>query len=69
VVSFASQAKDPLKIDKKIAEQRMEDRKIKELKFYHSGIHQSLFALPIYLEKGLKNGLILTEDKPFVWEM
>ncbi len=65
---LGSQQEDPLKIDKKIAEKRMKDRTIKDLKFYHAGIHQSLFALPLYLEKALKNGRILTEDKPFVWE-
>ena len=66
---FASRKEDPLKIDEKIIKKRFQDRNIKGLKFYHPGIQQWLFALPLYLQKALKKGRVLTEKEPFIWEL
>jgi spermidine synthase len=64
-----SRRQDPLKMDEKTIKTRIKGRKIKKLAYYHPGIHHSLFALPVYLKRALKNGRILTEDKPFIWEL
>lgn len=66
---LASKSKDPLKLNKGEISDRIKRRKIKKLKFYHSGIHQSYFALPVYLIKELKKGKILTDKNPFIWEL
>lgn len=66
---LASRKQDPLNMDEKTIETRIKDRKIKKLVYYHSGIHRGLFALPLYLERALKKGDILTDKKPFIWEL
>jgi spermidine synthase len=65
----ASRKQDPLEKDEKTIKTRIKDRKIKKLVYYHSGIHRGLFALPLYLERALKKGDILTDKKPFIWEL
>jgi len=65
----ASRKPDPLNMDEKTIKARIEDRKIKNLKYYHPGIHKGLFALPLYLVRALKKGKILTDKKPFIWEL
>jgi len=66
---MASRKQDPLKMDEKTIKTRIKDRKIEKLKYYHSGIHRGLFALPLYLERALKKGSVLTDKKPFIWEL
>jgi spermidine synthase len=66
---MASQEPDPLEVRGKDLEARMRDRSIKKLRYYHPGLHQGLFALPKYLEQALKKGDLLTDKKPFVWEL
>ncbi len=66
---LGSLMEDPLKLDEKTLGKRIKDREIKELKFYHPGIHRGQFALPLYLEKALREGRILTEKEPFIWEL
>jgi spermidine synthase len=66
---MASRERDPLDRDEKTIKTRIKDRKIKKLAYYHSGIHHGLFALPLYLERALKKGNILTDKKPFIWEL
>jgi spermidine synthase len=66
---MASRKQDPVNRDEKTIKTRIKDRKIKKLVYYHPGIHRGLFALPLYLEQALKKGDILTDKKPFVWEL
>ncbi len=66
---LASKKEDPLKMGDKTIEKRMRERKVKKLKFYHPGIHESQFALPLYLENAMKKGRIITKKKPFIWEL
>ncbi|UCE40965.1 MAG: polyamine aminopropyltransferase [Candidatus Aminicenantes bacterium] len=66
---MASWKQDPLDKDEKMIKSRIKDRKIKKLVYYHPGIHRGLFALPLYLELALKKGDILTDKKPFIWEL
>lgn len=66
---LASKIKDPLVLDEKEIAQRMRKRRIKKLKYYHPGFHKGYFALPLYLMKDLKKGKILTDEKPFIWEL
>jgi spermidine synthase len=65
----ASREQDPLNRDEMTIKTRLKDRKIKKLEYYHPGIHLGLFALPLYLKKALKKGIILSDKKPFVWEL
>jgi len=66
---LASKKQDPLEMEDKTIEKKMRERKVKKLKFYHPGIHKSQFAMPLYLEKSMKKGRIITKKKPFVWEL
>ena len=66
---MASRKPDPLKMDEKTLKGRIKDRGIKRLKYYYPGIHHGLFALPLYLERALKTGRILSVKEPFIWEL
>lgn len=66
---LASNKTDPIDIRQGQIADRLKHRRIQNLKFYHPGLHSALFALPLYLEKALKNAEVLTEDKPFIWEI
>ncbi|MGD2295604.1 MAG: polyamine aminopropyltransferase [Candidatus Aminicenantes bacterium] len=66
---LASKSVDPLDLEEDEISKRMHDRKITKLKFYHPGLHRGYFALPLYLMKDLKKGRILTDKKPFIWEL
>ena len=65
---LASKTKDPLVLDEKGIAQRVRERAIKKLKYYHPGFHKSYFALPLYLVKSIKQGKVLTDNKPFIWK-
>lgn len=65
---LASQREDPLKLNQREIQERLRQRGVKKLKFYHSEIHSSSFALPLYLKRALKRGRVLTDKDPFVWE-
>lgn len=66
---LASKNEDPLKIDEKNLNSRIKTRKIKNLRYYYPGNHKGFFTLPLYLVKGLKKGAVLTDKKPFIWEL
>jgi spermidine synthase len=66
---LASKTKDPLDLDEKVIAQRMRERAVSKLKYYHPGFHQSYFALPLYLVESLKQGKVLTDKKPFIWKL
>ena len=66
---LASRSEDPLKLKEGRISDRIRGRKIRKLKFYHPGLHKGYFALPLYLMKDLKKGKILTDKKPFIWEL
>lgn len=65
---LASKKEDPLKLDEKELLRRIRQRRIQKLRFYHPGLHRSLFSLPLYLVQALKQGKILKDKKPFIWE-
>lgn len=66
---LASKKKDPLDLLEKDIAQRMRERSVQKLKYYHPGFHQSYFALPLYLLESLKQGKVLTDNKPFIWKL
>lgn len=66
---IASRKEDPLELDEERIKERMRERKIENLKYYHSGLHRGLFALPLYLIDGLEKGKILTDHDPYIWEL
>ncbi len=66
---LASKSKNPLKLSEDEISGRIRDRKIRKLKFYHAGLHKGYFALPLYLLEDLNKGKILTDEKPFIWEL
>ncbi len=66
---LASRSEDPLKLKEGRISDRIRDRKIRKLKFYHPGLHKGYFVLPLYLMKDLKKGRILMDKKPFIWEL
>lgn len=66
---LASRSEDPLKLAEDEIAAVIRSRKIRKLKFYHSGIHQSYFALPLYLIKELNRGKILTDKNPYIWQL
>ena len=66
---LASKSKDPLKLSEEEISGRIHDRKIRKLRFYHPGLHRGYFALPMYLLENLKEGKVLTDEKPFIWEL
>jgi spermidine synthase len=66
---MASKLQDPLTLDERTVRSRMESRNINKLRYYHPGIHRGIFALPVYLEQSLKKGRILTDGKPFIWDL
>jgi spermidine synthase len=65
---LASPRLDPLRVEETNLKERIRNRKIRNLRYYHSGIHRALFALPAYLLRNLKKGRILTREKPFIWK-
>ncbi|MFQ6070567.1 MAG: polyamine aminopropyltransferase [Candidatus Aminicenantales bacterium] len=65
----ASKKEDPVALDEQEISRRIEKRGIEGLRFYHPGLHRSLFSLPLYLLQDLKKGRILTDKEPFIWEV
>ncbi|NQT79765.1 MAG: polyamine aminopropyltransferase [Candidatus Aminicenantes bacterium] len=66
---IASKKEDPLKINEEEILKKIRSRKIEKLKFYHPGLHKGYFALPLYLIKSLKQGKVLTDKEPFIWQL
>lgn len=66
---LASDKPEVLDVQNDQIAKRLKQRQIQNLKFYHPGLHSALFALPLYLEKANKKAEILTNKKPFIWEM
>lgn len=65
---LASKKQDPLKISEEDVRRRMRNRGIKKLKFYHPGLHASLFSLPLFLSRAIKKGRVLTDERPYIWK-
>ncbi|MGD2295974.1 MAG: polyamine aminopropyltransferase [Candidatus Aminicenantes bacterium] len=66
---LASKKEDPLEVAEEQIAGCLKKRGVKDLKFYHPGLHRALFALPLYLEKGIREARMLTDKKPFIWEV
>ena len=66
---LASKSDDPLELEEEEISNRIRNRKIRKLRYYHPGLHRSYFALPLYLLENLKEGKILTDKKPFIWKL
>ena len=66
---LASKKYDPLSASEREIARRVRERRIREIRYYHPGLHKGYFALPLYLTRSLKKGKILTDDKPFIWRI
>jgi spermidine synthase len=66
---IASKKRDLLNLKEAVLQKRIDSRGIKGLKFYHGGLHQGYFALPEYIVKGQEKGRVLTDRRPFIWEL
>ena len=66
---LASNKTDPGSLTKEQIATCLKQRGVQNLKFYHPGLHHALFALPLYLKEGQKKAEVLTDEKPFIWEM
>lgn len=66
---IASKKEDPLGLAESDLKNRADSRGVEGLKFYHSGLHRGLFALPGYLIKEQDKGRVLTDKVPFIWEL
>lgn len=65
----ASAEVDPLETQEKELRERLRTRKVRNLRYYHPGLHRGMFALPLYLIKGMKKAKVLTDKQPFIWEL
>ncbi len=66
--ALASKRADPVKISEKELKQRLTERKVRNLRHYRPDLHKALFSLPPYLDRAIKNGRILEDREPFIWE-
>jgi spermidine synthase len=66
---LASKGESPLELSEEEIRKRLGKRKVQNLKFYHPPLHQTFFALPLYLVEGLKEGKVLTDSQPFIWRL
>jgi len=66
---IASKKEDPVELKESKIAQRMNENGVKNLQFYHPGLHRGLFALPLYLQKAIAKARVLSDKKPFIWEM
>lgn len=66
---LASKKEDPLQLDDKDIARRIDEREVKNLKFYHPPLHKSLFSFPLYLMKDMEKGKVLTDKGPFIWKL
>ena len=66
---LASKRNNALASDEGELHGRIKRRNIQELRFFHAGIHNALFHLPLYLKDGLEKGKILTDKNPFIWKL
>jgi len=65
---LASKEEDPLKLGEGEIKRRMEERGLRNLRFYHPAHHRALFSFPIYIDESLKKGRILRDEAPFLWK-
>ena len=66
---LASKSKDSPNLTEKSILERIRNRNINKLRFYHPGLHQSYFALPLYLRDAQEKGKVLTDKNPFIWRL
>jgi spermidine synthase len=66
---IASKKADPLEIDESCIKETIKTRSVEKLRYYHAGIHKGMFALPLYLLRGMRKGKILTKTNPFFWKL
>ena len=66
---LASKKYDPLSASEREIARRVRERRIREIRYYHPGLHKGYFALPLYLARSLRKGKVLTDDKPFIWRI
>jgi spermidine synthase len=66
--AMASQSLDPMELDEEAVRKKLEERTVRGMNHYQPGLHRGLFALPFYLEKGIRNGRVLRDSDPFVWK-
>jgi spermidine synthase len=66
---LASKGEDPAAFPEEIVLERLEERSVEKLEFYHAGLHRGLFCLPLYIKRSLDKADVLTDSKPFIWEL
>jgi len=64
----ASKKEDPLAVEQDLLLDKLKDRRVERLKFFHPGLHHALFELPLYLKEALNEGRILSDENPFIWK-
>jgi len=65
---LASKRDDPLRISELELRKRLAKRKVRNLKYYRPGLHESFFRLPPYLDRAVRRGRVLEDKAPFIWE-
>ncbi len=67
--AFTLASKSPsLLLEPEVVQQRLSERGVGTLRYYHPRLHTAMFVLPGYLEKGLtKRGRVIRDAEPFVW--
>ncbi len=65
---LAAKKYDPLALTEREISERFRKRQLRRLGYLHPQLYPSLFILPHYLVVGLKKGILLTDEKPFIWK-
>jgi len=59
---------DFMRPEEALIRNRLRERGVRDLRFYHPGLHRALFVLPLHLERKLREGGdVLTDSHPFIW--
>ncbi|MEI6512142.1 MAG: polyamine aminopropyltransferase [bacterium] len=66
---LASKKHDPLELSQSDIAHRLSERGITNTRYYSPVMHHGMFALPPYIEDGVKEyGRVLTDSDPFYWQ-
>ena len=64
---LASKGRDPLEVEEAEIKERLKKGNFGDLTFFHPRIMRPLFVLPLYLERSMDRGRVLTDADPFIW--
>lgn len=65
--TLASKGDSPLSLREEEIKRRLDERGVKDLKFFTPDYYSHLFEFPKYLRTQLERGRVLTDDEPFIW--